>query len=124
VARLKWEPIIERAGEIAESYSTKVTLRQLFYRLVSEGLLPNLQNSYKQLSSQTAQARREGWFPALLDQGREIHGLYNWTDPGHALSSLARQYRRDRKEGQDKTVWIVLEKATLIEQVIDWVDLY
>jgi hypothetical protein len=31
-------PIIEQAAEIVRSYNTGVTLRQLFYRLVSEGL--------------------------------------------------------------------------------------
>ncbi len=38
------------------------------------------------------------------------------------MSVLARQYRRDRREGQDKLVWLVLEKATLLEQVTDWVE--
>lgn len=124
MARIEWKPIVERAAEIAGAYSTKVTLRQLFYRLVSAELLTNNVNAYKSLSAQTAQARREGWFPALLDQGREIHGLYSWMDPSQAVTSLAQQYRRDRTEGQDKTVWMVLEKATLIEQVIEWVDGY
>jgi hypothetical protein len=119
---LRWQPIVERAAEIAGSYSTAVTLRQLFYRLVSEGLLANTDSSYKTLSARTAEARREGWFPALLDQGRSISGLASWTSPHLAVWSLAQRYRRDRREGQDKLAWLVLEKATLLEQVSDWVD--
>ena len=51
---------------IVQSYSTGVTLRQLFYRLVSALLLPNTQSAYKRLSSVTAEARRRGEFPELV----------------------------------------------------------
>jgi hypothetical protein len=36
VVRLDWQPILERAAEIVDSYETPVTLRQLFYRLVGD----------------------------------------------------------------------------------------
>ena len=39
---------------------TSVTLRQLFYRLVSAQVIPNSQGAYKRLSALTAEARREG----------------------------------------------------------------
>jgi hypothetical protein len=48
-----------------------VTLRQLFYRLVSAQVIPNSQAAYKRLSSLTAEARRNGDFPALIDRGRD-----------------------------------------------------
>src|SRR4051794_17237500 len=42
MARLDWQRVIlSHAREIVESYDTGVTLRQLFYRLVSDGTLPN-----------------------------------------------------------------------------------
>ncbi len=122
--RIAWLPVVERAAEIADSYATPVTLRQLHYRCVSEQLIPNTESAYKTLSARTAQARREGWFPTLLDQGREIHGLHSWTSPQIAVRSLASGYRRDRRDGQDELVWLVLEKATLLEQVESWVREY
>lgn len=66
-----WPTLLERAAEIVDSYDTLVTLRQLFYRLVAAELLPNTTNAYKALSRHTAQARREGLFPALMDRGRQ-----------------------------------------------------
>jgi hypothetical protein len=60
MASIKWEAIVTRGAEIVNEYDTGVTLRQLFYRLVAEGRLPNRQNAYKSLSSRTAKARREG----------------------------------------------------------------
>ena len=39
MSRTTWEPVIEHAADIVRSYDTSVTLRQLFYRLVSEQLI-------------------------------------------------------------------------------------
>jgi hypothetical protein len=47
-----------------------VTLRQLFHRLVSAQDIPNIQYTYKWLLELTAQTRREGTFPTLIDRGR------------------------------------------------------
>ena len=73
--------------------------------------------AHKQLSSRTAEGRRQDWFPALLDQTRQIHRSPRWTSPGHALRSLAAQYRPDRTEGQEELVVIGGEKATLLAQL-------
>jgi hypothetical protein len=83
IERLDWNPILERAARIAASYSTPVTLRQLFYRLVAAGLLPNTQPAYKTLSVKTAEARRHGWFPRLLDRGRAIHRFRSFAGDQH-----------------------------------------
>ena len=45
MSRKSWPPIIERAAKIVREYDTAVTLRQLFYRLVAEGLLANTQRT-------------------------------------------------------------------------------
>ncbi len=71
--RLDWPPILDRAKEIVASYDTGVTLRQLFYRLVAAGLIPNTPAAYKTLSTKTARARRQGAFPDLIDRTRRIH---------------------------------------------------
>src|SRR6266704_1478269 len=41
MARVNWQPVFERAAEVVRGYDTPVTLRQLFYRLVSEQVIPN-----------------------------------------------------------------------------------
>lgn len=121
---MKWKPVIERAAVIAGSYDTLVTLRQLFYRLVAAHLIANNLSQYKLLSRYTAEARREGWFPALLDQGRVINTPTAFEGIADALLTLSDWYRLDRTSGQDHQVWVVVEKATLVEQVRVWVDDY
>ncbi len=119
-ATLNWPAILERAAQIASSYSTEVTLRQLFYRLVAAELLPNTQVAYKGLSARTAQARREGWFPRLMDRGRQIHRFTSFASDTQARGWLRRIYRRDRTEGQPIAVYLAVEKAGIVEQLTDW----
>ena len=118
--RIAWAPVIERAAAIVRSYRTAVTLRQVFYRLVSEEAIPNTENAYKRLSRLTARARRAGTFPPLADATREIWHNSGWTSPQHAIRDLADQYRRPRDEHQRWQLWIAYEKRTLTAQVRDW----
>ena len=118
--RIEWGHVLEHAAGIVAGYATGVTLRQLFYRLVSDQTLPNTTSAYKRLSERSAEARRAGWFPPLIDRGRVIHERPAWTSPGEALQSLADQYRLDRTEGQDYALYLGVEKAGIVEQLTAW----
>jgi hypothetical protein len=119
-----WDPILEAAAGIVNEYPYLITLRQLHYRLVMTPGLGYLNNrsDYNQLSSRTAELRRQDAFPALLDQTREIHQRASWDSASDALRSLASQYRRDRTEGQEYLVVVGGEKATLLAQLSDWYE--
>jgi hypothetical protein len=94
VVRLDWAVLLDHARAIVEGYSTGVTLRQLFYRLVAAGLLPNLRTQYTHLSENTAKARREGSFPGLLARTSRIEEWPSYASPEDALASLRNIYRR------------------------------
>lgn len=115
-----WTPIIEKAAEIVRSYDTGVTLRQLFYRLVAAELLPNTSAAYKTLSSRTAEARRAGRFPDLIDRTRSIHRYQAFSGPDEARRWLSRIYRRDRTENQDLSLFLGVEKNGILEQLQSW----
>jgi hypothetical protein len=118
--RKEWAPILDRAAEIVEEYETAVTLRQVFYRLVAAGLIENSESDYKHLSRRSAELRRLGAFPALLDRTRAIERHPTWASPAEALDLIARAYRRDLLAGQTALPIVVVEKATLIAQVVAW----
>ena len=103
-----------------QSYDTLVTLRQLFYRLVAAQLLPNTTNAYKSLSKYTAEARRAGTFPALMDRGRTIHRYQTFASPAAARRWLQAIYRRDRTEGQTVSLYLGVEKAGIVAQLQEW----
>lgn len=118
---INWPVVLRRAAEIVRSYDTGVTLRQLYYRLVSEQLIPNKQTAYNALSSRTAQARRDGWFPELVDRGRDIHGGGGgFKSPSDALRHIADMYMIDRTIGQKVNVFIGVEKNGLLNLLINW----
>jgi hypothetical protein len=118
--RIDWPEVVEHAAGIVYGYSTGVTLRQLFYRLVSDGTLPNTTAAYKGLSAHTAEARRNGGFPGLIDRGREIHQATHFADVGHALQNIIRWYRLDRTEGQAVSLYLGVEKNGMVEQLSAW----
>lgn len=118
--RRNWDAILVRAAEIVASYDTFVTLRQLFYRLVSELLIHNTRSDYNQLSSRTAEARRAGWFPGLVDRTRSIQRYRTFAGPTEASHWLASIYRRDRTEGQEFSVYVGVEKHGIVNQLQAW----
>jgi hypothetical protein len=116
-----WAPIIERARQIVLGYDTPVTLRQLFYRLVSEQMITNTTSSYQSLSRITARAREAGAFPHFVDQGRKIEREVTFEGAADAVDRLARDYyRRDRTEGQPYSLFLGVEKRGIVEQLRSW----
>jgi hypothetical protein len=124
VTRIDWGSVLTRAVEIVGAHATLMTVRQVHYRLVAEGRIPNTKNAYNRLCRLSAQWRREYRFPRLLDQGRGITRPESFTSPDQARNWLRDQYRLDRTEGQQWSVYVAAEKATLLEQLADWFDDY
>lgn len=118
-----WERvIIPRAAEIVASFDIAVTLRQLHYRLFAEqvGWYDNTLYEYSQLSRRTAELRRLGLFPPLLDTTRGVLTNYTYTSLGDALRDVADNYLRDRSEGQEVAPVLLGEKATLQGLLRNW----
>jgi hypothetical protein len=120
--RRDWNPILAAAVGIAQGYQYLITLRQLHYRLLMTPALGygTAKKDYDYLSHRTAQARREGWFPALSDETRSIEQAASWASLGEALHDLADQYRRDRSEGQPYLIVLGGEKRTMLAQFRQW----
>ncbi len=114
---------MDRARQIVESYEGGVTLRQVMYRLVSEGMLPHTPSMYRHLSSHLAQARREGTFPDLIDTLREVHVPPAWPDVAAFLREAVDWFALDRTEGQHP-VYVAAEKDTLRQLLTGWLAEY
>ena len=118
--RIQWRHVINAAREIVDSYDTPVTLRQLFYRLVAQLLIPNRRSTYTRLSSVTAEARKHGDFPELIDRTRQIHQYRSFSSPGDLIRYASAIYRRDRTEGQTVSLYLGVEKAGIVNQLQTW----
>lgn len=124
--RLSWPDIVAAARAVVTRYDTPVTLRQLYYVLGSEGVIPLTAPTYRRLSARLAEARRAGDFPqdALIDLGRDIHIRPAWAHPGELLATVPDAYRTRRSIGQRYAVYIGVEKDSLRVQVTSWLDRY
>jgi hypothetical protein len=118
--RLHWLPIIDRAREIVLASALAMTLRMLLYSLVSEELIPNAAYPYKRLSALTAEGRREGTFPALIDPTREIYRPLSFAGLDDLAEWVESAYRLDRTEGQSHQIVLGVEKATQVASLQTW----
>lgn len=121
--------ILSHAIRIAKSYKAQkltLTLRQLYYRFVAEGLLPSGQKIYKRIGSVLTEARYNGDFPIdwIEDRGREVHlGDYSRTvsnvnDAEADVESMVAALpdfliNRSRWLGQETHVSVWVEKQAL-----------
>ncbi|MGW8882218.1 hypothetical protein ACWGRV_38155 [Streptomyces sp. NPDC055663] len=120
--RLQWPSIVDRAADIVTSYDRVggCTLRQAYYRLVSEGRIPHTAPTYRRLSSRLAEARRQEQFPDLIDPLREVHVSPAWPDAGAFLQAAPDWFALDRTTGQSTALYVACEKDTLRAQLTGW----
>ncbi len=57
---MKYEQTIAAVNNVISQYSIPLTLRQIYYRLVAKGLIPNRRSAYNGLSAQLVKAREAG----------------------------------------------------------------
>ena len=93
----------------------RLTLRQLYYQLVSKNVIPNVERSYKNLSSLVTDARMAGLMDwnAIEDRVRQPEIPQEFSDLGHLVRSAVRAFRLPRWEGQDNYVELWVEKDAL-----------
>jgi 5S rRNA maturation endonuclease (ribonuclease M5) len=138
--RIDWKRVVEIAREEAEQYyeqqKSGITLRGLFYILVSKGYLPNTVSAYKRLSDVLAKERYLGRFSDYLiaDVTRRFESLETFEYYPHELSEedLKREiekliesyasYSINAWNDQKHRVIIALEKEALFNITKTWIS--
>jgi len=119
-----YDKIVDAALDIFQQYDTAITLRQLYYRLVSRLLIPNTINSYKRLSRIMVKAREDGDVPlnCIEDRSRRVLGRgdmgYNSAEEYlkkkiTTLQDSWKSFTMPMWDDQPKNVMISLEKDAL-----------
>lgn len=109
---------LTRINGIIEEFQGKgyrLTLRQLYYQLVSRDVIANTPEEYKKLGGLLVKGRMAGvvdW-DAIEDRIRVPKIPYWVNDIEDALNDTVRQYRLDRMEGQDCYIEVWCEKDAL-----------
>jgi hypothetical protein len=93
----------------------KLTLRQLYYQLVSRDIIPNKQSEYSKLSKLLKEGRMSGvvdW-EAIEDRLRVPFIPYSNTSPTQAIEDAIDQYRLNRQRNQQVYLEVWVEKDAL-----------
>lgn len=92
-----------------------LSLRQLYYQLVSKNLVENTERSYKNIGNLVSDARLAGYidWDMIKDRGRETTQNPHWGTPADFLESVANQYRFNLWHNQYNYVEVMVEKQAL-----------
>ena len=94
----------------------RLTVRQLFYQLVSRGMVKNTQNEYYKISDIASNGRLTGvldW-DCIEDRTRSERGNLHWDSPQEMLQVLADRYMTDTRWNQPVYVECWIEKDALV----------
>lgn len=112
------QAMIAQINEILTEYEEQgydLSLRQLYYQLVSRNLIENTEPSYKKLGKLVSEARYAGMvdWAMIVDRGRVMLKNNHWSSPAEIVKSAANQFRIDRWADQPTYVEVMVEKQAL-----------
>ena len=119
-----WNPkaetleVVRDAVKIIEDYQYQgyeLTLRQLYYRLVGYGKIPNTERSYKRLGNIVTKARMAGLisWEAIEDRNREVNTFWFEEDITVPVRNMPYFIRFDKWARQDYYLEVWVEKEAL-----------
>lgn len=129
MARRSRAEIEEIEAAILDHVSTDhpMTVRGVFYRLVSDGIIPKTENAYKHTAARlTLRLRRQGSLPYdwIADGTRWMRKPTTWGSIDDLLTSVARTYRRALWDRQPAYVEIWCEKEAVAGVLYEVTDSY
>jgi len=121
--------LITQVNDIIADYEAQgysLTLRQVYYQLVSRNVIENSEKSYDNLGVLICNGRLGGLIDwgAIEDRTRELHQFIHWDNPNERIQSAARSYRIDLWQDQDCYVETWVEKEALADVVATAADRY
>ena len=113
------EATIGYAAAIINKYAAAgydMTLRQVYYKLVTRNLIENTKQSYKRIVSLLGDARLAGLidWDNLVDRTRSLRERSHWNTPGEIIRGVANGFGMDLWEGQKYRPEVWIEKDALI----------
>lgn len=115
--------VVGWATAVCEDYAARgysLTLRQLYYRIVAAGRIPNTQESYNRLGTIVSKARMAGLidWTHVTDRLRMLSTNDGYdTDPADAINTTAGGYAEALWRNQPEHVEVWVEKDALADVV-------
>lgn len=114
----KSEALIDAANVIIYDFMEegyRLTLRQLYYQMVSQNIVENTQRAYSNLGRLINDARLAGridW-SAIEDRTRELDEQSHWDSASEIMMTAAHEFRYDKWQTQWNRIEVWIEKDAL-----------
>ena len=107
--------IIDAIEKVLDSIDGSVSTRQMYYQLISIGVIPPNDSGYNKIQRLLVEMRRSGVISSnrICDRTRSKHQRSSWGGLNDILLSAKISYRRDYWGDQDTAVFIAVEKQAL-----------
>lgn len=110
--------LIKQCDTILKRYHGQgydMTLRQLYYQLVTQNIIPNKEESYDNLGKLVSKARLAGLLDwnHLVDRTRNLQSISTWKNPSAILDTAAQAFRIDKWAKQPVRIEVWIEKEAL-----------
>ena len=110
--------LIDTCNIILDEYAQQgfdLSLRQLYYQLVSRDFIENSQKAYSRLGDIVSDARLAGLldWDMIVDRGRSTQTNSHWEGPADILQAAAKSYQIDKWALQPCHVEVMVEKQAL-----------
>ena len=116
---VKTVEIIGTTVDILTESKYSLTMRRLYYELISKGVIKNSAESYTSLINKLTDAREDGDIPRhllgkIIEGGRRPRRVSSWKSIADYASLAAGIYQRDRWENQASYVELWVEKDAVV----------
>lgn len=116
--------IVQTAVDILKESKFPLTIRRLYYELISKGVIENSAKSYTSMVTKLNAARWDGDVPVellgkIIDGGREPLRVLSWANIAAYAPTAAAIYERDRWENQSAYVELWVEKQAIVSLLED-----
>lgn len=134
---IEWNPkpetlkIVGHINDVIDEFmgdGYTLTVRQLYYQLVGQDLIPNNIKSYNRIKSYVTKGRHAGLidWEAIVDRTRNLESNSHWDSPAGIIDACAKQFKLDLWEGQDWRPELWIEKdalAGIVEPICKKLDI-
>ncbi len=116
---------LDKIKQVLEQYREKdllpITLRQLYYELVSQNYIENKEQEYRSLSVLLVKARNQGVvdFSNIIDSTRHVDIVSQYSSIDELLEENIQIYRKNRWETQDCYIEVWVEKSAMASTIQD-----
>jgi len=111
--------LLARCQSILSDYKDdglQLTVRQLFYQLVSRDVIANDQSQYNRLQRIVKRGRRSGYldWEMIVDRGRPLRQRQRWDSPEEIIEDSAQSFHLDLWQDQRFRPEVWIEKDALV----------